>query len=564
MMRGNNANSGADYNAALTCFKEVIRNDPGHQIAPRMSIECFAKISQIYLSRGQLDSARVYTEGYDRLSDLHFDKSNHWPMILFGELYRTMGRTAIADEYYLSAIERSRSNGDPMAKTTSLYYYLIAHLDELSSADFLPYFEEYLTLTSRLREDKTIEYVHAQMLFGEMSPDEQVKLLHSSVQIAIDEHRSPLPYQLMLTDLLILQSLWKDALLQAQVGLELTKTSDDVGHLIDFHKRIAQIFEELGDLSGAYPHLQQYYFLKDSLDNVEMSKNLDALNVQYQTAKKENALLEKSREVQLRTNQRNLLMILVIGLLLLGSFIVLFFLHKARLSQQIAAQEHELNQHQIRQLQSEKKLIALSSMIEGQEAERMRIARDLHDGLGGLLATVKSHVSTAHSSLSLGGSIGLINKISELVDHASTEVRRISHNMAPQALRIGSLKEAISDLATNARTLGLTVEYEWHGPEDRLPENTEIMLYRITQELVHNVIKHAQATHLLVQINRFENEISIVAEDDGIGFDASVSKLEQGLGLKSLHSRVEYLDGILDIDSQSGAGTTISIQVPVR
>jgi signal transduction histidine kinase len=157
----------------------------------------------------------------------------------------------------------------------------------------------------------------------------------------------------------------------------------------------------------------------------------------------------------------------------------------------------------------------------------------------------------------------MIRKISELVDHASTEVRRISHNMAPQALRMGSLKDAISDLATHARVMGLTVEYEWHGSEDRLPENIEIMLYRITQELVHNVIKHAQATHLLVQINRFEHEISIVAEDNGIGFDASVSKPEHGLGLKSLHSRVEYLDGILDIDSQSGEGTTISIQVPV-
>ena len=560
MLLGNNANNAGDHRAAISFYKQALNYDTSFAIHRAMCVESAAKIAQAYLLMGQMDSARVYAERFDLLSDRYLNPNSTWPMILFGELYRTMGRNDVADTYYLKAINRSESDSDTLSKTVSLFYYLSAHLHELTEPAFLPYFEKYLTLTSRLRQDRTIEYVHASMLFGDMEPNEQIALLQEAASRALAEGRDPLGYQLMLTDILMDEHRLQDALDAARSGLAMTARRRDFGHLIDFHHRLAQIYQDLGDYTNAFPHLEKYYYLKDSIEGLEMNKNLDALNIQYETAKKENALLAQSRQIEIRTNQRNLLLIGILGLLCLGAFLIYFFWSKAQLTKRLAAQEKQLDQHRIEQLEREKKLVAMTSMIEGQEAERMRVARDLHDGLGGLLASIKSRFSTLPAVHASEES----DTVSTLIDQASQEVRRISHHMAPQALRMGSLREAISDLANHATSSGMHVNFEWHGAETRLSENTEIMLYRIAQELIHNVIKHARATHLLIQVNRYEHELNLLAEDDGIGFVMTDQKAQSGLGLGSLQSRVQFLDGTWDIDSKPGEGTSISVQVPIN
>jgi len=135
--------------------------------------------------------------------------------------------------------------------------------------------------------------------------------------------------------------------------------------------------------------------------------------------------------------------------------------------------------------------------------------------------------------------------------------------MAPHALRLSGLHDALGDLAKQINTPDLDVEFQWYGVEDRMEESTEIMLYRIIQELTNNVIKYAQAKSLHIQVNRFNDQLSLIVEDDGRGFDLEAVQRADGLGLRSVRSRVEFLKGTMDIDTRPGDGTLVSVRIPL-
>jgi signal transduction histidine kinase len=154
-------------------------------------------------------------------------------------------------------------------------------------------------------------------------------------------------------------------------------------------------------------------------------------------------------------------------------------------------------------------------------------------------------------------------QVDALINTASQEVRRISHNMAPHALRLSGLHDAVADLANQLNNPDLDVEFQWFGAEDRIAESAEIMLYRIIQELTNNVIKYADAKLLHIQVNRFDDELSLIVEDDGLGFDLETVQRANGLGLRSVQSRVEFLKGTMDIDTRPGNGTSVSVRIPL-
>ncbi len=203
----------------------------------------------------------------------------------------------------------------------------------------------------------------------------------------------------------------------------------------------------------------------------------------------------------------------------------------------------------------------MNAMIEGQEAERSRIAKDLHDGLGGLLSTVKAHFSNIQSEIQKIEKINVYNRANELVDEACDEVRRISHNLMPGALRLEGLNTAVEHLGEEMSAAhSFTVRVESIGMKTRMEESKEVFVFRIIQEALNNIIKHAEATDVLIQLSETDEEYHFIVEDDGKGFDPL--QIESGLGLKSIQSRVDFLKGSLDVDTKEGVGTTISWHIP--
>lgn len=199
-------------------------------------------------------------------------------------------------------------------------------------------------------------------------------------------------------------------------------------------------------------------------------------------------------------------------------------------------------------------------MITGQETERSRIARDLHDGLGGLFSTVKMYFSTLQHERPELSNDPLFTKSFELADTASVEMRRIAHNLMPEVLLKLGLVNAVQDLCNNINAGRLMIiSFQYYGMEQRLNSSIEVMLYRIIQELLNNIIKHAEASEVIIQFNRHSDRLTITVEDNGRGFN--VSDVSVGTaGISTIKNRVNYLNGQLNIDSKSGVGTTVIME----
>ena len=326
-------------------------------------------------------------------------------------------------------------------------------------------------------------------------------------------------------------------------------------------RQLSELEYDVGNYQKAYDLLFEGSELHDSLNSLDHQKLIQSLEVEYETQKKVVEIKEKEILLQEERSAKKLLLVssILLGFLLVS--IYFFFRSKLITSKKLAAQESLLSEQKINQLQKEKKLLAMNAMLEGQEAERIRIAKDLHDGLGGLLSTVKARLSNITNEVKKIESYNIYEKTTSLVDEACDEVRRISHNLIPGALRLEGLKGAVQVLAAELEeSHNLKVNQEIFGFTDAMDETKEVFLFRIIQEAINNIIKHAGANNVLMQLSENEQEYHVIIEDDGSGFDTTGDS--SGLGLKSIRSRVDHLKGELDISSKIGEGTTISIQIP--
>ena len=214
-------------------------------------------------------------------------------------------------------------------------------------------------------------------------------------------------------------------------------------------------------------------------------------------------------------------------------------------------------------LEDELQINSMQSMIAGQEVERERIAKDLHDSLGGLLSTIKLQVERIRLGEGGAGRSPEVNKATDLLDVAVSEVRTISQDLQPGALKRLGLVPAINDLVNRYQSSsGPEISFQHYGIPTVLDQNLALSIYRIVQEILNNAIKHAEASEIFVQLNREEDSIVIHIEDDGKGFDPD--KKYESMGLENIRSRVNYLRGSLEIDSREGIGTSFIIHISTK
>ena len=341
-----------------------------------------------------------------------------------------------------------------------------------------------------------------------------------------------------------------------------------VGKQLKLYQVVASTYEVLkknesrqGNFKKALEYAELNKLYADSAINQESQKITLSLESKYQHQKKEKEIVTltmTNTQNELAVVKRNRILIGG-GLLAVGALSVLGLFYKnSRQKQIIAERERTLQQEQIRFLERQQQVISLQSMINGQEAERTRIAKDLHDGLGGLFSTVKMYFSTLlHDTQELKQN-ELFQKSYLLVDTASEEVRRIAHNMMPEVLMKLGLDNALKDLCDNISAGKLLhVSLETHGMNKRLNATTEIMLFRIVQELLNNIIKHAKASEAIIQFIREHERLSVIVEDNGMGYNTQEAEGKNHSGIATIQSRVNYLNGKMSIDSQKNVGTTV-------
>lgn len=337
-------------------------------------------------------------------------------------------------------------------------------------------------------------------------------------------------------------------------GLAIARQAGKREQILPLLNDLAVSQNALGKNAEAYLNLKEATAIKDSITEEKRLALLEEMQTRFDVAQKDNLLKINQLELDQRTRQRNGFVTVTAILAILALTIFFGLRNRIQLNKKLAAQQAEIQAQTIRQLEQENKLTALTAMIEGQEKERSRIANDLHDGLGGLLASVKSHFNALPQP---ENSPEIFSKTNRLIDDACGEVRRISHNMMPRALALSGLNGALEDLAHDLEKNGIQCDLE---TEDiPLSPTQTVTTYRIIQELTNNVIKHAQATHLLIQLFAREKMVTIIIEDNGNGFDINEARRKKGLGLSSIESRVQFLHGTIEWDSVPGQGTTVVV-----
>ncbi|WP_109437219.1 sensor histidine kinase [Aquimarina sp. AU119] len=333
---------------------------------------------------------------------------------------------------------------------------------------------------------------------------------------------------------------------------------------------IAETHKNLKNFDSAYHYINKEKEALKQFNEYEIALKLNEIETKYQTVEKEKRIVQLLN-VNLKTEasrirNRNFL-IGSISILIVGFIIALLIYKNTRRKQRIAEQERQIEIQKTEKLLKDQELTAIDAMISGQEKERQRLANELHDNLGSTLATVKlhfQHLTKNRNNSKIENLEELYAKTDHLLEEAYQKVRTIAHEKNSGVMANQGLLPAIKKFAKKASNGdALQIVVQDYGLEERLDNALEISIFRMIQELITNIIKHANATEVHISLTNHDSLLNIIIEDNGKGFDTKVISQKDGMGLRTIEKRIEHLEGTFEIDSTIGKGTNIIINIPI-
>jgi signal transduction histidine kinase len=328
---------------------------------------------------------------------------------------------------------------------------------------------------------------------------------------------------------------------------------DAILNLHEVYGRLAAVSFSLGDLKNAYQYQVTYGQLKEAVFTRQSQEAMLETETRYQTARKEKALFEKQSQLsekKLALEKSNRYSFFA------GSGFLLALLLATGIYLQLQSKKKTFAVRLLT-LQKQKEIEMLHALMQGEEKERTRIAKDLHDGVAGMLAAAKMHFSSLPLPAPLLQADGYQQGM-HLVNEATGEIRKISHNLMPEVLLVHGLDQALRRYCNNISGTRLVVEYDSWGEIKRYASSFELSVYRIVQELLNNILKHAGASRALVQMSLQNETLFITVEDNGTGFPAN--KPTDGMGLEHLRSRVKAMNGSIEVESTTGSGVSAYLE----
>jgi len=321
------------------------------------------------------------------------------------------------------------------------------------------------------------------------------------------------------------------------------------------HKTLAEAYGALGQYQKSAEHYKQYAVIRDSMLKSEKMDIVYNVEMKYRIADKDKAIAQKELAIAINENRIKSKNLWITGISTGCILIILLSL----LLYRNTLHKQKLQVVKFRNLQQEMKINQLNAMISGEEKERSRIARELHDGMGGTLATIRLQLSALFRRYKDTDANGNFENVMQLLEEASSDLRKSAHNLMPEILLQEGLVKA-SEMFCDRIGYGHTLQVHFEAIGDLPPLNRDFSLavYRIVQELVTNIVKHAEATRALVQFNYHNDTLNITIEDNGKGI--AESSKSDGMGIKTLTERVKLLYGQMDIHTSPGNGTSIYIE----
>lgn len=326
------------------------------------------------------------------------------------------------------------------------------------------------------------------------------------------------------------------------------------------YDEIAKSYISLGDYKSALKYTDLFYALNDSLFNLQRTQVIQEMQTRFETEKKDQQItfLDTENKLSKATIQRNSFLIAGLGLTL-ALLIFVFYLMRNRdkLKQQAIFQEQKVR---FREAQ-------ISSVIESQEKERKRFASDLHDGIGQLVTALNLNIQSIKENGTMEKRVNLVENSEQILADIQNEIRNVAFNLMPPVLLKEGLIPALKELARKInQSKKIEVSIFAHGVSDRFGGLTEISVYRISQELISNILKYANAKLITLSFTDFDDYINLTIEDNGTGFDVENFKnSRKGNGWTNIQSRINLIHAEIEIDSILGRkNTTIVINIPKK
>ena len=330
---------------------------------------------------------------------------------------------------------------------------------------------------------------------------------------------------------------------------------DTTVDLDNFLIALADGYYKLKEYKLAFDYYTAYTRFAEKEETIKAFTNIQTLELKYRSSEKEKQLTEQklqlvNKDLQLQRNKTVFYIITAAFLLLLFLFAIVY------LNNLYKRKEHF---RQLKAVRQQKEIDFLEALMQGEEKERNRIAKDLHDGIAGMLVGVKMQLNALMDVRKELKELEQTEKMVALLDDAYNEVRKTSHNLMPEVLLKHGLDEALKRYCHNISSQNkLIVEYDSWGDIKRYKSSFELSIYRIIQELVTNIIKHSKATRALVQISVQDHILSVDIEDNGIGLETETNA--DGMGLHSLERKIKTMDGKLHTISSTNSGFGIYME----
>ena len=462
----------------------------------------------------------------------------------------------------------------------SLHYAELALKDLESVTNELSNVQAYANLSMVFMEGKELEKaamcIRRSMILSVKMNDKNMQLrnlgyqLHlesllneeDSVDYYISRARSLLPhvqatntlagYYQAERDALLSFQRFTEALTSCRQLLQVAGVEQKPFILKDTYEAMGKCYKALGQYDLALDCMDNYVSLNDSLMNTERDKALQELNVKYETKEKELKIVQMESEQRIaeeRHRNRLILFCLFVLLLFQLAAVIVWRMRKKNAQMRLYAERQE---KALALLRSETELNLTRRYLEGMEIERNRLARELHDGISNDLYALEIKLQHELPGNALAGTLGYIRE----------NVRAISHELMPPSFSELTLKEILKNyvdqLSDSTPDLVFTFQSDPpDAPWSIIPQDMAMMLYRVTQEALGNIIRHAEATHVYVGIELADASLILYIKDDGKGYDASGQGEGGGIGLQTMQERVAALHGTFSITHPAGGHGTL-------
>lgn len=502
-----------------------------HQLAALRIFEALGIENYVAICQNNVAILNFNLGDYDRSLEMHFNALGTRRSLNdeFGvassysniaNVYLALEDTTAAADYYEEATASFERLNDPEGLSTSLHNWA-ACFQQSNPAKALELLERALAIRAKMGDEKMLASTHTSIGAALLEMDEPRKALNNFKKA----HRYSI-------------------------------RADVLAERLNSNENLAQAYRALGNADSTYYYLNQHAALRDSAFNADLRKDYAELQTKYESEQKEAriALLSEQNKVsdlKVRQKQSQLWM-MGVGFVAIAIIALLLYFRfrerqRARLKTEIAREREA----------------GLKAVIEATEAERARIARDLHDGVGQQLSGLKLSWQKVLVAWQNQGEKERIQtaKLTQVLDETATEVRSISHQMMPRSLSQYGLVPAVGDLLE--KSLSTTgIEYTWEPmglEKERFPPEVELNLYRVLQELINNILKHAKATKIEVQMMKNAGQLITIVSDNGVGMTDKISN--DGIGLRNIRGRLNTIGGNVHFENNNGTAVTVRVKL---